>query len=434
MKKYIQQRRKWCVAKRSFCTICFVIIPLFLTSSCKATFREPIIIWTNQSEIATYVELFNLTSESAKAVVIYKENPAASFPLQKNDSAPDIVIGSWLKVADIRDTFLPLDYFFDDQLINKTQFYPQLLDFGKTGNQQYLLPVSFNLSAVVFSQSNSNSIPENHMLNPDQIRDTSTLFNQAENEKYTAMGFAPSWSPLFLYEVAKLNNADFSEKKGGETSFTWDDDALNNTIAYFREWTTGINLSTTTETEYQFKYLANPTLRNILNNNSLFAFMPSNELFITPSEYLDGIYFRWIQQDNKIVIHDDMLTAGLYKHSKNLTAAEQFLIWFMNEQNQETILNWYDSMNLYTETFGIAGGFSSIRSVNERFFPIHYPALWGNIPSSDSLVPPNRLPPDWDRIKDAIILPYLIDATNTDNSEPVHTIQERLTDWYRFSQ
>ncbi len=434
MKKYSWQQRKWCVAKRFFIQLSLCITLGFFTVSCSGKFQEPIIIWTNRSEIVAYVELFNLTNENAQAIVVYKENPVEAFSSIENEAMPDIIIGPWLKNYATQENFLPIDYFFDDQLISKTQFYPQLLQHGKVGGQQYLLPVSFNLSTIVFSQKNSSIIPDNNMLNASQIQELSTSFNITDDEIYTSMGFAPSWTPEFLYEIAVLNNADFSENKKDNDTFTWDDTSLSESIAYFRDWTVNHNTSTSSEIEYQFKYLANPTLKNVLEDNSLFAFLPSNELFAVPTERLEGIYFRWLHKDNMIAIHDSMLSMGIYKHSKNNAAAEQFIIWFMKEENQRTILNWYDNMNLYTNSFGIAGGFSSIRSVNERTFPILYPVLWGNLPAGEDLIAPNRLPTNWDNIKDSIIIPYLLDATNTSGVNEVKTIQERLVDWYRFSQ
>ncbi len=406
----------------------------FFTVSCGKNFQEPIIIWTNRSEIVAYVELFNLTNEDSKAVVVYKENPAESFPPSSDEEIPDIIIGPWLKNNDIREKFLPLEYMFDDQLINKTQFYPQLLQYGSLGSQQYLLPVSFNLSTIVFSQGNSTLIPENNMVSADQIRDTGASVNILDEDVYTSMGFAPSWTPEFLYEIAKLNNAQFEQEKRNPDSFTWEEKSLAQTVEYFTEWTKNANTSTTAETEYQFKYLYNPVLKNVTDNNSLYAFIPSDELFVTPEEKLSSLYYRWVQKDGKTFIHDDMLSMGLYKETTKLADAEQFIIWFMNEENQRTILNWYDSMNLQTNTFGIAGGFSSIRSVNERDFPILYPIMWGNLPSPDSLVAPNKLPSNWEEIKASIILPYLLDATNTEKADSALTIEERLSDWYRFTR
>ena len=105
----------------------------------------------------------------------------------------------------------------------------------------------------------------------------------------------------------------------------------------------------------------------------------------------------------------------MYKYAKNSAAAELFIIWFMNAANQKAMLEWRASLNLYTRTFGISGGFSSIHSVNERVFPIFYPELLGNLPPAEYLSVPNILPTNWNQIKANVILPYLLAETNTNN-------------------
>ncbi len=432
MKKYIKWHRKCSVLKRVFLGLSLVLIFSLFAIGCSIQTKEPVIIWTNKSEFVAYAELFNLSSDDANAVIVYKENPAQAFPPTQDEAMPDIIIGSRLKNSDTRSNYLPIDYLFDDQLISKTQFYQPLLHYGNIGNQQYLLPVNFNLSTVVFSQENSPLIPESYSLSINQIRDIAGDFNTVDDEVYTSMGFAPSWSVNFLYQVSKLYDVNFAENKNDVNSFLWNNDKLIESIDYFKNWTTEKNTSTSHESEYQFKYLYNPTLINVQDNNSLFAYMPSNQLFETPSEKLEGIQYRWIHKDDQYFVHDNMISMGLYKDSKNLAAAEQFIIWFMNEENQNTLLNWHENLNLYTQSFGIAGGFSSIRSVNERLLPLLYPILWGNIPTGENLVTPGNLPTNWDNIKQNVLYPYLEDAVNTDNSNELKSIEELLIDWYRF--
>lgn len=402
-------------------------------TGCSKIYENPIVIWTNQIEFVAYAELFNATQDNAKIVVVYKENPVEDFPPTKNEDLPDIVVGPWLKNERIHGNFMPVDYMFEDQLISRTQFYPQLLKLGNVNNKQYLLPVSFNLSTVIFSTDYSEFIPDNYMLNPDQIRDAGAMFNEVEDGVYTSMGFAPLWEPEFLYEMTKLSGTNFSESGGNTDTFSWDQVALDTAIAYMRDWTSTINTSTEAEKEYQFIYLHNPPVKRITEKNCLFTYMTSNTLFSTPAEKLEGIDFRWIQKDNAIPIQDDMISMGIYKYSKNLAAAERFVIWFMNEENQKAMLQWRNDMNLYTSTFGISSGFSAIRSVNERVFPTFYPTLLGNLPAAEFLSPPNRLPGTWFAIQENIITPYLLDAIDTQNTDSIQTISQRLAEWNRLN-
>ena len=327
---------------------------------------------------------------------------------------------------------MPLDYLFDDQLLKRAIFYPQLLKPGNVNDKQYLLPVSFNLGALIFSTDYTDLIPDNYMLSPDQIRDAGALLNK-QNAKgvYTSMGFAPRWIPEFLYQTAKLNGADFSESSRQRSSFAWNQSALDKTVDYLRSWTTSINTSAAAEDDYQFKYLYNPHIKWVTEKHCLFAYITSDTLFGTAPEKLQDVDFRWIRKDEMLPVEDDMISMGMYKYAKNSAAAELFIIWFMNAANQKAMLEWRSSLNLYTRTFGISGGFSSVRSVNERIFPIFYPELLGNLPAADYLSVPNILPTNWNQIKANVILPYLLAEANASN--PLHgkTIDQFTAEWKR---
>ena len=86
-------------------------------------------------------------------------------------------------------------------------------------------------------------------------------------------------------------------------------------------------------------------------------------------------------------------------------------------------------MNLDTQTFGICSGFSSIKSVNERVYPAYYKTLLGKMPSEESLVAPLPLPSRWESLKERVIIPYLSEATNTENTSAIKSIDERIAAW-----
>ena len=74
----------------------------FFSFSCNSAYENPVIIWTNRSEFASYVELFNASQNDCKAIVVYKNSPAESFPVPKDETPPDLVIGPWLKNEKVR--------------------------------------------------------------------------------------------------------------------------------------------------------------------------------------------------------------------------------------------------------------------------------------------------------------------------------------------
>ena len=162
-------------------------------SSCREKEQTRIVIWTSCAEFAQYTELFNNTHPGSNAVIVYKENPAQELPPAKDELPPDIVIGSWLRTDKTQKQFKSLDYLFDRQTISSSMFYEQLLEAGKVRKTQYLLPVSFNLPAIIFANSNSTFISENYTLSLDQIKAAGMNYNE-KNKKgsFSKIGFIPS--------------------------------------------------------------------------------------------------------------------------------------------------------------------------------------------------------------------------------------------------
>ena len=399
----------------------------FLSFSCDTSYKNPIVIWTNKSEFASYVELFNASQDDYKAIVVYKESPAESFPVAKDETPPDLVIGPWLKNQTVRKNFIPLDYLLKNVQMQEKIFYPQLLEVGNINDSQYLLPVSFNIPAIIFSKQNKDLIKDNYLLSLDEIKEISATFNKKNKSKiFTSMGFAPRWNSDFLYTVAKMQGCNFQEQG---RLFSWDKTNIENTINYLKDWTITNNESTSSEDDFSFKYLYMPGYKLVSTEHCLFSYTTSDKLFSIPEEKLSDIDFRWVHFDNKIPVEDDIISLGLYRKARNIEAAEAFIIWLMKEDSQRAILERNKNMKLNTSTFGIAGGFSAIKSVNERVFTQFNSKLMGNLPIAEYLQTPNILPPHWDKIKERVIIPYLLEATNTETQVTEQVLLDKISEW-----
>ncbi|MBQ0039537.1 MAG: hypothetical protein KBS64_03845 [Treponema sp.] len=399
--------------------LCFV--------SCSKNKDKTVIIWTDNTEVVSYVELFNTTHEKTKAVVVYKKEPARTLPPAKDEVPPDIVIGPWLKNSLTRKYFTPIDYLFTENSISRSQFYSKLLDYGNINDRQYLLPVSFNLPAMMFSRKNENLLGNDRYLGINQIRDAATKYNGInKKDAYVSMGFGTSWDKEFLYTVTKLKGTSYREKG---TSFLWDPTPLELSVNLLRNWTSTCNTDTTTEQNFQFRYLYMPSYRQVTSGRCLFAYTTSDKLFTLTDAQSSSIAFRWIVEDNMIPVEDNMLTMGLYKDAANAAQAEEFIKWFLTEQTQQKLIERTENMKLDTVNFGIAGGFSSIRDVNEKYYPAFYRQLLGNMPPEEYLTLPNILPYRWESLKANVILPYLEDSTNTNGAKNNSTLEERIAEW-----
>lgn len=389
--------------------------------------QDRIVIWTSCREFAQYIELFNRQHKDNCAILIYKENPALSLPPAKDENPPDIIVGSWLRTESPQKSFKSLDYLFDTKKLSSEVFYPQLLDSGKRKNTHYLLPVSFNLPAVIFSTDNKELIPDNYSLSLEQLRQTSSAFNEKnKKEAYTKIGFTPLGNNDFLYLVAKMKGADFREEKG---EIIWNSQALQNSVSTLRDWVYKENTSPQIEEDFTFKYLFMPYYRQVSSGRTLYAYTTSDSLFKILKEQDLSVDYRWVVGDNSIYIKDSLTMLGIYKDARNQVGATEFISWFFQSENQRNILETKENMHLETDLFGIAGGFSSLRDVTEHVLPIYYNQLLTNLPPAQMLTVPQRLPARWESYRTLVVEPYLKAAVTSSNGETAPSLQDFEKEW-----
>lgn len=383
-------------------------------------------IWTNQSEFVSYVELFNSSQDQYRIVVEYQENPAEAL-IQTREN-PDLVVGPWLKGEKARAKIIPVEYLFNEMRINSLLFYKPLLDLGAIKNRQYLLPVSFNLPSVLFAPEYSSMMENDYSISLETIQSLSRNYNTREDDQYSRMGFSPRWNREFLFLATQMLGCRFEE---GSHHLTWDDKQLPASIEYLRNWSRSINTNTRAEDDFQFKYLYDPPYRLVTSGRSLFSYISSDDLLKMPPDKLHNIDFRWLMNDNVIPVRDDIVYMGICRKARNLPAVEAFLIWFFSEETQRKLLERSRDMGIFDQSFGISGGFSSLREVNERAFPLFYPILFGHLPPTDALSVPRILPNDWYKVKEEVILPFLESAVIAEPAieDPNRILQERLAAW-----
>lgn len=410
----------------------FTIKAALLTLCCSAFIScsknpQTVVIWTNLSEFASYAEYFNKTHNDTKALVIYKEEPISALPPADDQLIPDIIVGSWLKNSTTKKNFKALNSLFNNE-IEKDDFYESILTYGEINERQYLLPVSFNLPLMMVAHTNEDMVPTSHLLTLDQIKDAATKFNTPNKyNAYASMGYAPSWDIDFIYEATKLMGVNYTESG---KSFSWNQEALNKTVRFLRNWTESGNTNTTAEQNFQFKYLFSAKYKQVTSGRCLFAYSTSDKFFTLSDEQASSLSFRWLSEGDKIHVQDDIISMGIYKHAKHTSAAQTFISWFENYDTQKELMERTKGMNLDSNTFGIANGFSAIRSVNEKVYPIYYRSLLENLPGKDHLKLPNSLPFIWNDLKDNIIEKFLTENTNTEiNLNDAKTMEEDIQEW-----
>lgn len=404
-----------------------IILLCFILCSCDKNLHSNVIqIWTDCESFAFYAEMFNKEHKNIKAVVTYTKDTAHSINKIDTQHMPDIIILSYLKNTQLKHNFHSINI----NKVDKASFYPALLDYGKVNNTQYLLPVSFNLPVIIYQESNA---PSAFLQNID-IKDllaTSAKFNQKDtNGAYQKIGFVASCNEKFLWTLMCESNVDFSQSN---TTFSWNDTALNKCINYIKHWTLDTNTSTAMEEDFSFKYLYMPPIKQVVSGHNLFSFVTSDYLFSLNKTQVENVDFSYLSCDNNIAVLDNLLTLGIYKKAKHIGASYKFIKWFFDKDTQTRLFQSYQEQNLTTASFGIAEGFSSIREVNEECLCQHYEKLVAKTDFDNMLQLPNIMSNDWLRLKENVIIPYLKDACNTEVTTSI-PLEERLSIYQKQSQ
>ncbi|MCL2808490.1 MAG: hypothetical protein FWD24_00330 [Treponema sp.] len=384
-------------------------------------------IWTDRPEFALYGEYFNTVQNQYKVSVKYVEFPTAEL---NRANSPDLIIASWLKNSSTGIYFRSIDNIFGTNKVSRNSFYTRLLAVGRIDRDQFLLPVSFNIPALIFSKDREHELSNQFTINFDEIKILSKNFNRLSRGAYTQLGFSPLWNDNFLLTVAVLDGASFRE---GEP-LAWDSSALERSMFFINDWTNVINTSHQMEEDFTFKYFFEPPERLIKSGRILFTYMESSDLFLLNDESKNILDFRWIMERNRIPITEDSVYMGIPKWAKSQQAARAFIIWFYNTENQRLLLEYSRANRINENIFGICGGFSALSSVTEQIYPLFYPELLGRMPPSENFMQPNILPHNWVAIKERVVLPYLYDRARNENTSQIAPLERRLVDWMRLNR
>jgi ABC-type glycerol-3-phosphate transport system substrate-binding protein len=403
-----------------------IVLAAVLLLSCEGS--RTVQIWTDRPELAIYGEYFNAMQNQYKIMVRYYEFPAAE--LEKTDQHPDIVIGSWLKNASTGMFFKPVDTFFGTKKLFRNIFYPRLLAVGRIESSQYLLPVSFNVPALIFSRDREQGLSNSFTIGFDEIKNLSKSYNAVTRGAFTRMGFSPLWNDDFLFIAAVLFGSSFKEA----SPLAWDTAALDRSMEFIYNWTNEVNAGNQEEEDFSFKYFIEPPAKLIHSGRILFSYMESNTLFTLSEDSRNNLDFRWITEQNKIPLTEGSVYLGLPKKGKSFKAASAFVQWFFRPETQRQILEESRANRMNETVFGICGGFSALSSVTEEIFPKFYPDLLGRMPPSEFLNPPNNLPQNWVILKRRVIFPYLHDRARVSKADEILSLERRISDWTRVNR
>jgi hypothetical protein len=407
-----------------FLKVCLLLPAVFLIS---CNLHKTAQIWTDRSEFALYGELFNAAQNQYKVAVKYVEFPVMELSKQNR---PDIIVASWIKSASTGSYFKSLDNLFGTKKLSRSIFYPKILSVGRIDRSQYFLPVSFNIPALIFSSNKGPSLSNQFTVDFYEIKKLSKGYNTVNRGVYTRMGFSPLWNNNFLLSTAGLFGASFREAN----PLTWDPAALEKSMAFVNNWTTEINSGAQAEDDFTFRYFFEPPEKLIQSGRILFSYMESDDFFLLSEESKNQLDFRWVMEQSKIMVSEDLVYLGMPKRVKSKKAAKEFIIWFFSVENQRRILDYSRANRINENIFGICGGFSSLGPVTEQIYPLFYPELLGKMPPSEYFTNTNILPANWLTLKERVVMPYINERARKENADEAYPLESRLADWMRMNR
>jgi hypothetical protein len=392
-----------------------------MISACSVfTNNATAVLWTNRPEMAAYAELFNAEMDGRRIEVVYQVEPWRA--LENDAEHPDLVAGARLDSVLSIGHFASIDRLISKGSINPASFYQEALSMGRREEKTFLLPLSFSLPIVVFRSEFSASLTDDYYIGVDEMRKLSGEFNIVDGRP-TRMGYSPRWQPEFVYALALTLGAEFEETD--ERLPEWNDTRIQQTIAYAVEWINDTNGGYELENSFETKYMYNPLYKLLDTSQILFNFMKISEFLSLPAAIRENLDFRWFSAGKKISVCDDVIFVGKTRQSRKIKTTDAFLSWLFKPATQVKLLETAKFERM--RSFGIAGGLSSLVSVNIDALPRFFPFLIGHLPDRDLLDFPNRLPEGWEDMRDSIIVPWLSAATSPD-ADP-KPLGEHIRQW-----
>jgi hypothetical protein len=389
-----------------------------LVASCARSAGEgrAALVWTDVPELAIAAEIYDALPEARGSgavelrwVASLSESlrPAGDAGLASPGAArrlPALAIGRYLGSAAARDRFVPLDGILDGA--DGKAFYPLLLEAGVVGGKRALIPVSFNLPLIVFARG-SPAAGDGFTLSLPEMSAPSASFNAKAEGAYSRMGFSPRWYGDFLVSALEAGGARLANGR----DLAWSELGLESALGEIASWCSRANGASALEDDFQFKYLYAPPYRYVAEGRALYAYMDSAAFFASPEAKRADLDFRFFAQSGRVPVLDGIVCAGLVRGAPRSKEAEAFLRWLLRPASQRAILERSRQAGTLDSCFGVAGGFSSIGSVNEEIFPAYYPALVGHAPPSQALYATAPLPEDWPALKAEVVGPWAVEAS-----------------------
>ena len=88
-------------------------------------------------------------------------------------------------------------------------------------------------------------------------------------------------------------------------------------------------------------------------------------------------------------------------------------------------------MSLDTDSFGIAGGYSSIPEVSEKILPTYYTQTMSNLPPANLISYDSRYNARWASYETKVIQPFIKQSLLSETGKPEQDFSEYEKEWQK---
>lgn len=428
------------------------LLLLSLLTGCVAG-RQSAVLWTDIPELALAVELFNSTQPEYRIEMRYREQPALDL-LRKSKmpsrEAPSLVIGSYLLSDSVVRQLRPLDDLFSRYFVDPNDYHPALLEAGRRGTRQMLLPVTFDCIVIIQRNSASSESGTGIVEWDDLLKEAAAENVKDAKGEYLAMGFSPRWSSDLLAALPLAAGASFTENarwkptsiqeipvdyaaslqspSGVDTSgasaaagekisvpgtaagflpFLWKQGSLGTSVLEAARWSKEANGSVGLENAFLYRFGTRPGYRLVLDGLAKFWPMKASTFFGLPVDVRSRLEYRYLVKDGACVLLPDVRYAALPARAPNQKAAYAFLRWLSSPDILQQLNAFMQESGIAAGRFGIFGGFPALVAFTGRNMKSMFPDYAKN-PLQAELVPqPSRLPPFWGEVSREFVEPWM---------------------------
>lgn len=339
---------------------------LVMLAGCKHNVSR-IHVVSSEVSLVPAIEQYNKVSP-VKAIFVYNEDVLS----QKGD----IVIGRWLRGKDVQSNFFAIN--FSDKATNSRS--------DKSQEKIYLIPISYDLPVLLFSQENHDFVYSQkksggNTITVDEARKIGLSFNKSSKGKISTIGFAPQSSDDFLYFLTKTREPQNWSANG----LSYVDEA----VEFIKGWAIQ-NGGVQEERNFVYKYLSQPNEKRVVSGRTLFAYTTISGESLVAGDNLfkkhnnGGIEYCYIvNDDGTYPVEDNLVMMGVL-NSGNHAEAIKFVEWYCKQ---------------YSVAKSISGQYKVY----------------------------SQKPYNWEKIKRAVIIPYVKDAIAGKKTPP---IGNRYDEWY----